>query len=147
MSVVLPCRLVQRRARATLPHSYVATAEVACTSIALARHTYHWRGGGAGATPSIRSPTPRVFTTPLADSVSSPPTANSVLPGAQVDRASSLDWISTGSLMLSPCACGSQRVQLADDDAEDAGATLAPYHVEGERDQCRCLSPAPLRSS
>ena len=137
MSVVLPRRLVQRRARATVSHFFAWILGLPCFHVALAGHTYRWPVGGAGATPPIRFPPPhaRVSTTPLPDSDSSPPTVDPVLLDAQVDRASSLDWVSTGSLMLSPCACGSQRVQLADDDAEDTGDVLGPYHVEGERGQ------------
>ena len=135
MSVVLPRRLVQRRARATVSHFFAWILGLPCFHVALAGHTYRWPVGGAGATPPIRFPPPhaRVSTTPLPDSDSSPPTADTVLPGAQVDRAPSLDWVSTGSLMLSPCACGSQRVQLADDDGEDAGNALGPYDARCER--------------
>ena len=47
--------------------------------------------------------------------------------------------------MVSRCGChGSQRVPLVDDDGEDAGDALGPYHVEGEHSQsaivCRLSS-------
>ena len=49
---------------------------------------------------------------------------------------------------LSKCACGSQRVPLADIDAEDAGDALSPYHGEGECDQSTVvLRPSFARST
>ena len=40
MSAVLPCRLVQRRARATVSHFLIWVPELACIFAALATHTY-----------------------------------------------------------------------------------------------------------
>ena len=68
--VLLPCRLVHRRARATVSHLFAWLAELAFA--AFWRPTYRVPVGGAGATPPVRSPAPRAsaFTNPLPCSAS-----------------------------------------------------------------------------
>ena len=132
MSVVLPCRSVQRRAHATVSHYLTWLPELPCIFAALAEHAF-WPGRAAGATSHVRSPSFRMSKTPPPDSASFALAADSVPPGAQVVRASSLDLVSLRTLTLSRCGGGSQRVRLADDDAEDAGAALGPWYAQWER--------------
>ena len=64
------------------PHSPTMLSRLHYVFAVLAEHTFFWLGGGAGATLSVYSAPSCVFTTPLPDSASSPPTADPVPPGS-----------------------------------------------------------------
>ena len=130
MSVVLPCLLVQRRARATVSHLPTWLPELPCILAALAARTHPRPGGGGGAMPHVRSPSLRMFTELLSDSVSSCFDSRPCPSGC-----SRRSRVIVRQGLRSGVDVGCQRVPLADDDAEDAGDALQRHRIEGEHGQ------------